>query len=623
MKRIQNSYDVIVVGGGHAGIEAALIAARLGASVGLLTLDPGAIGRMSCNPAIGGLAKGQMVREIDMLGGIMGLAADQSGIQFKMLNKSKGKAVWSPRAQVDKRVYEKLVRSAVLENDNIEIFSDEAVEVLTDQNRVSGVKTRGGLVFSSKAVIITCGTFLNGLIHIGDKKIRAGRMGERGSAGITESLRSIGFTSGRLKTGTPPRLSAPTVNWDEAASFSGDAAPTPFSYRSLTFSPPNEKCFVIQTNEKCHDIIEEHKHQSAMYSGDSAAVGARYCPSIEDKITRFSHRNSHSLFLEPEWLGSNQIYVNGFSTSLLEGAQLASLRAIPALKNVELLRPGYAIEYDFIHPSQLKSTLETKGVYGLFLAGQINGTSGYEEAAAQGLVAGINAAQHILDGSPLVLKRDEAYIGVLIDDLITKDTNEPYRMFTSRAEYRLMLRFSNTHRRLLKHASLNRLLDKHVLSHLKILNKKENAVFDGLEKIRPSNGSKASGKSLKKLLRQPEFGIHEFKNFILNDNTFEGIPNHFVEELLSEVETSIKYEGYIARHNNSLTQQRVYEEIKLPIEIDYSVFTGLSNESVEKLNIIKPETIGQAKRISGVTPSDISVLTIWLKNNGSKYSKRM
>ena len=455
---MKQKHDLIVVGGGHAGVEAANISSKIGCKTAIVTMDKNSIGRMSCNPAIGGVAKGQIVREIDILGGLMAGAADFSGLQFKTLNKSKGRSVWSPRAQTDKRVYERYVSNEILKNKKIEVVVGEVVSLVINKGSVEGVVLRSGEKLFCKSVVITCGTFLSGVIHVGDRKILAGRMGESSSIGITEYLNSMGFKTMRLKTGTPPRALKSSIDWEKTLVDFGDKNPVPFSFFTKHFKPKNEPCHTVRTNENVHDIIKTNSHLSPMYSGEITGVGPRYCPSIEDKVQRFSHHPTHLLFLEPEWENSDQIYINGFSTSLPEETQLNSLRQIEAFKNIEFLRPGYAIEYDCIAPSQLKLTLESKEVSGLFFAGQINGTSGYEEAAAQGLVAGINSANYVLNRDTFRLKRSDGYIGVLIDDLITKDTEEPYRMFTSRAEYRMMLRYSNAETRLYESAKKHCLL---------------------------------------------------------------------------------------------------------------------------------------------------------------------
>ena len=612
------SYDVIVCGGGHSGVEASLVSARLGCSVLMISMDLGAVGRMSCNPAIGGLAKGQIVKEIDVLGGIMGIATDASGLQFKVLNKTKGKSVWSPRAQVDKRSYEKLVSLNIKKTKNIETLEGEAVGVLTKSGRVIGVTLRDKTRIYSNSVILTCGTFLSGLIHIGQKKIRAGRMGEAGAEGLTESLVSLGFKSARLKTGTPPRLDKNTIDWEKTKVVYGDKRPLPFSYRTKNFSPPSVPCHTIQTNKKCKKIIEQNIRQSPMFSGDVVGVGPRYCPSVEDKIFNFPHHESHTLFLEPEWLNSDQIYLNGFSTSLPENVQVEALRSIPGMERVAFFRPGYAIEYDFFPPAQLKSSLETKGVRGLFFAGQINGTSGYEEAAAQGLIAGINAAASIKNIKPLILSRSEAYIGVMIDDLITKDTAEPYRMFTSRAEYRILLRFSNAPSRLLAFAKERFLLSD---QDLKRIEKREaflKKTLNNLErKVEPTDINKIlkraqeapiqSRASLATLLKRPNITIKDLPLGIQKNSD-----HSHNEELLIEAESTIKYEGYIKRQEEHIKKMKKHENKKIPPGVNYHNISSLSNEAREKLSFVNPETLGQASRVSGVTPADASVLAVLL-----------
>ena len=612
------SYDVIVCGGGHSGVEASLVSARLGCSVLMISMDLGAVGRMSCNPAIGGLAKGQIVKEIDVLGGIMGIATDASGLQFKVLNKTKGKSVWSPRAQVDKKSYEKLISLNIKKTKNLDTLEGEAVDVLTKSGRVIGVTLRDKTRIYSNSVILTCGTFLSGLIHIGQKKIRAGRMGEAGAEGLTESLISLGFKSARLKTGTPPRLDKNTIDWEKTKVVYGDKRPLPFSYRTKNFSPPSVPCHTIQTNKKCKKIIEQNISQSPMFSGDVVGVGPRYCPSVEDKIFNFPHHESHTLFLEPEWLNSDQIYLNGFSTSLPENIQVQALRSIPGMERVAFFRPGYAIEYDFFPPAQLKATLETKGVGGLFFAGQINGTSGYEEAAAQGLIAGINAAASIKNIKPLILSRSEAYIGVMIDDLITKDTAEPYRMFTSRAEYRILLRFSNAPSRLLAFAKERFLLSD---QDLKRIEKREaflKKTLNSLErKVEPTDINKIlkraqeapiqSRASLATLLKRPNITIKDLPLATKKNSDLAHI-----EELLIEAESTIKYEGYIKRQEEHIKKMKKHENKKIPPGVNYHNISSLSNEAREKLSFVNPETLGQASRVSGVTPADASVLAVLL-----------
>ena len=605
-------WDVVVVGGGHAGVEASLISKHLGCSVLVVTMDVAALGRMSCNPAIGGLAKGQIVREIDVLGGKMATFADQTGIQFKTLNKTKGRAVWSPRAQIDKRVYERTVVREVKKK-NIALLEGEVVSVSVSGEKISGVELRSGEKIKTRSLVVTSGTFLSGIIHVGDRKILAGRMGEERSEGLTESLLSLGFRSGRLKTGTPPRLNKHSIDWSKTKIEQGDKNPVPFSYFTGEFKPKNELCHLVNTNDSTHEIISKNQNKSPMFSGDIGGVGPRYCPSIEDKVHRFSHRSSHGLFLEPEWENSDQIYLNGFSTSLPEDIQIKALREIEGLEKVEFFRPGYAIEYDFFPPAQLKNTLETKDVSGLFFAGQMNGTSGYEEAAAQGLLSGINAASYVKEKEPLVLKRSSSYIGVMVDDLITKDTLEPYRMFTSRAEYRLMLRISNTADRLQKDSEKHNLLPfdkKRVL--LDVISKKTEINNKLKTSIKPDQVSLkvriSQAKPAKELIKRPGFSIKDLPLDFNRDSDL--LPLWLVDDIVFDVESEIKYEGYINRHLGEIEKLKKHEKTKIPKNFKYGSIKGLSKEAVEKFNLIKPETVGQANRISGIKPSDSTILII-------------
>ena len=483
MKR-KNKYDVVVVGGGHAGIEAALSSHKRGVKTLLISMDKKSVGRTSCNPAVGGLAKGQMVKEVDVLGGVMGYFADMSTLQSKTLNKSKGRSVWSPRSQIDKNLYEKIAQKHISDV-GLDVLEGEVVSLKVKNNTICGVVLKDKSLIPCSAVVLTCGTFLNGLIHIGEKQINAGRYGEKRAKGITENLNSFGLLSGRLKTGTPPRVQKNSINWNVGDADYGDKNPSPLSYRTKNFKPKDEPCFSFRTNNKTHNMILDNLSSSAMYSGKDMATGPRYCPSIEDKVYKFSSNPSHLLQLEPEWTKSKQIYVNGFSTSLSESVQLKCLKTVRGLENVKFIRPGYAIEYDFFYPSQLKNSLESKAISGLFLAGQINGTSGYEEASSQGIIAGINSSCYILNEDPLILKRSDAYIGVLIDDLILKDTNEPYRMFTSRAEYRLQLRSSNADQRLLSISRKYCLLDDKTLDQLQYKIEKTNLNENFL--VQPNN----------------------------------------------------------------------------------------------------------------------------------------
>ena len=622
MKRTQNKYDLVVVGGGHAGIEAALIAHKRGVKTLLVSMDKKSVGRTSCNPAVGGLAKGQMVKEVDVLGGIMGFFADLSTLQSKTLNKSKGRSVWSPRSQIDKKLYEKIAQKYIKEQ-GLDVLEGEVVSLNIKKDSICGVFLKDGSEDVCSAAVLTCGTFLNGLIHIGSEQIKAGRYGEKRAEGVTENLNSLGLKNGRLKTGTPPRIKRSSVNWKKGEAGYGDEKPSPLSYRTNNFSPKDEPCFSFRTNKNTHNIILDNLSSSAMYSGEKMATGPRYCPSIEDKVYKFNQNPSHVLQLEPEWTMSEQIYVNGFSTSLEEKIQLKSLKTVSGLEDVEFIRPGYAIEYDFFYPSQLKNTLESKAISGLFMAGQINGTSGYEEASSQGIIAGINASCFILDENPLILKRDDAYIGVLIDDLILKDTNEPYRMFTSRAEYRLQLRSSNADQRLLKKTKEYNLLDEKTVEKLSEKIEKTTNLVKYLENnnIYPeeinSRLEELDEKTIKEptrmsnILKRPKVSISDMK--IANEENKNVLTDHMEEEILFEAETIIKYSGYINRQKDEIDKIKVYEDMIIPEKFDYNNIKSLSNESREKFINIKPQTVGQAQRINGIRPSDISILLVYLK----------
>ena len=622
MKHQDKNYNLVVVGGGHAGIEAALIAHKRGIKTLLISMDKNSIGRTSCNPAVGGLAKGQMVKEVDVLGGMMGAFADLSTLQSKTLNKSKGRSVWSPRSQIDKNLYEKIAQGYI-KKVGLEVLEAEVVSLYIKNNSINGIFLRDKSKIKCSSVVLTCGTFLNGLIHIGNEQMKAGRYGEKRSEGITENLNSLGLESGRLKTGTPPRIKRSTVDWKKGEAGYGDKKPSPLSYRTERFSPKNEPCYSFRTNKKTHELILQNLSSSAMYSGKNMATGPRYCPSIEDKVYKFDQNPSHVLQLEPEWTMSEQIYVNGFSTSLEEKIQLKSLRTVKGLEEVEFIRPGYAIEYDFFYPSQLKNTLESKAISGLFMAGQINGTSGYEEASSQGVIAGINSSCFILNEEPLVLKRNDAYIGVLIDDLILKDTDEPYRMFTSRAEYRLQLRSSNADQRLLEKSKKYKLLDnktlkslskkventKKIVKHLENNNVKPKIINTRLEELNEKAINEPT--RISNILKRPKVSISDFKIDVVQlENS---LTTHMKEEIFFEAETIIKYSGYINRQKEEIDKIKVYEEMIIPEQFDYNNIKSLSNESREKFINIKPQTIGQAQRINGIRPSDISILLVYLK----------
>ena len=616
-------YDVIVVGGGHAGSEAAAAAANLGAKTLLVTMNLQTIGQMSCNPAMGGIAKGQIVREIDAIGGYSGIVTDKSSIQFKMLNLSKGPAMWSPRAQNDRALFAQYWREMLESTPNLDFYQEMVKNLWIEKNKLCGVVTGLGQKIKGKTVVLTNGTFLNGLIHVGDKNFGGGRAGEKAATGITEQLVSLGFESGRMKTGTPPRVDGRSLDYSKMIEQPGDENPQKFSY--LNSSAPLKKqlsCHMTYTSPEVHDLLREGFDRSPMFNGRIKSVGPRYCPSIEDKIHRFSERERHQLFVEPEGWNTVEVYVNGFSTSLPEEVQFSALRAVPGFENVKFFRPGYAIEYDYFYPTQLKYSLETKIIENLFFAGQINGTTGYEEAGSQGLMAGINAVLKIKEKNPFVLKRDEAYIGVLIDDLITKGTEEPYRMFTSRAEYRMLLRQDNADQRLtevshsLGLASDERLAacdqkykqSEGLISFLKsqsILPAEINPVLSSKESALIKQSGKAD-----KILSRPNIYMSDLKECDSVDSYIS--TNNLSEDVQDQAEIQIKYSGYIQKEKNNADKLNRLESVKIPKDFDYKKLKSISAEALEKLNKIKPETISQASRISGVSPNDISVLLVYM-----------
>ncbi len=612
-------WDVLVVGAGHAGVEAALAASRLGLKVLVLTSNLDRIAYMSCNPSIGGLGKGHMVKEIDALGGEMGRAADQTCIQFKRLNASKGPAVRGSRAQCDKDLYSLYMANFLRQAAGVAIGQTEVKSLLLDGQKCRGVITAEGSKIEAKTVVITTGTFMNAVMHIGMKQIAGGRVGDKATVGLSDQMRESGFKVTRLKTGTPPRLLKSSIDFSKTEAQGGDPQFVPFSFRSKAqLNLPQIQCFLSYTNEKTHEIIRRELHQSPMYCGIIEGLGPRYCPSIEDKITRFADKDRHQTFLEPEGLKSDSIYLQGISTSLPEEVQYEFLRTIPGLEQVKMIRPGYAVEYDFIEPTQIRHSLETRLIDSLFFAGQINGTSGYEEAAAQGLIAGVNAAHKVLDRPELILGRDQAYIGVLIDDLVTKGTKEPYRMMTSRAEFRLVLREDNTYERLAYLSSQMNLLDSQdsqvILDRLdrqklllhRLMTTQLVPSQDTQEALR-SLGSSVLQKpiSAEALLRRPEIRCIDLRRF-----------NVEVDEDLAiqeSVEIEVKYRGYIQRQKELIYQAKKLEDMRLPSDIDYGLVRGLSREEIEKLSAIVPRTLGQAQRISGVNPSGIQALLVYLK----------
>jgi tRNA uridine 5-carboxymethylaminomethyl modification enzyme len=617
-------YDIIVVGGGHAGCEAAFSAAKMGSTVLLVTMNLQNIAQMSCNPAMGGVAKGQIVREIDALGGGSALVTDKSAIQFKMLNLSKGPAMWSPRTQNDRMRFAEEWRLQLERTENVHFWQDMVNGLLVEDGKLKGVKTVIGMEIRAKSVVLTNGTFLNGLIHLGDKQFNGGRSGEGASHGITEQLIELGFVTGRMKTGTPPRVDGRSLDYSKMEEQPGDENPNKFSYSDETKALPKQRsCYITYTNPKTHEVLKTGFDRSPMFNGAIQGTGPRYCPSIEDKINRFAERDRHQIFVEPEGWDTVEIYVNGFSTSLPEEVQYEAMKTIPGFENVKMFRPGYAIEYDYFPPTQLKHSLETKLVENLFFAGQINGTTGYEEAASQGLMAGINAHLKLNEKEPFILSRSDAYIGVLIDDLITKGTDEPYRMFTSRAEFRILLRQDNADLRLTHLAHKIGLASDEQLAKVDLKIQQTNAIKMLLKKtsiapeeinglLEEKNSSKIKQKQkANSLLVRPHIGLADIRGA---SNFLNGKLNDLnpTEDALVQAEIQIKYEGYISREQENALKLNRLEEVKVPPQTDYSKLSSLSAEAVEKLTEIKPVTIGQASRISGVSPSDVSILLVYL-----------
>jgi len=609
-------YDIIVVGAGHAGCEAAAAAANLGSKVLLITMNMNNIAQMSCNPAMGGIAKGQIIREIDALGGYSGFVSDASSIQFRMLNLSKGPAMWSPRTQNDRQIFSKVWRETLESIHNIDFWQDSVTQLIITNYTVIGVTTNIGVNFYAKAVIVTTGTFLNGKIHIGLNNYGGGRMGEAASFGITEQLKNLGFQSGRMKTGTPPRIDGRTLNYTVMEEQKGDNEEGKFSYFHKSDKLPQRSCYITYTNDNVHNELRTGFDQSPMFNGNIEGLGPRYCPSIEDKINRFADRNRHQIFVEPEGLNTHEIYVNGFSTSLPLDIQTKAIRLIPGFENAKLFRPGYAIEYDFFQPTQLFPTLETKHIKNLFFAGQINGTTGYEEAAAQGIISGINANQTVINDRPFILKRNEAYIGVLVDDLINKGTEEPYRMFTSRAEFRILLRQDNAHLRLSEKAYDLGLISEKNYSYVQELKNNINKATTSMKKfsvdpdiinpvLEELNSQPITQKTkLSQILQRPNISIFD----LLQKNLYQDFATNYNPETLTQAEIEIKYAHYIKKEQELAEKIIKNYELVIKADFDYDKLHGLSSEAKEKFKKIKPQTVGQALNISGISPADISIL---------------
>ncbi|SMO55542.1 tRNA uridine 5-carboxymethylaminomethyl modification enzyme [Chryseobacterium rhizoplanae] len=617
---ISEIYDVIVVGAGHAGCEAAAAAANLGSKTLLVTMNMQTIGQMSCNPAMGGIAKGQIVREIDAMGGYSGIVADKSAIQFKMLNLSKGPAMWSPRTQNDRMLFAEEWRLALENTPNLDFFQDMVKQLIVENNKVTGVVTSLGIEIKAKSVVLTNGTFLNGLIHVGDKQLGGGRMGEPRAFGITEQLVTLGFEAGRMKTGTPPRVDGRSLDYSKMEEQKGDENPQKFSYLDTPKLTKQLSCHIVYTNETVHDILREGFDRSPMFNGTIQSLGPRYCPSIEDKINRFAERNRHQLFVEPEGWKTVEIYVNGFSSSLPEDVQIKAMKQIPGFENVKVFRPGYAIEYDYFPPTQLKHTLETKLIDNLYFAGQINGTTGYEEAAGQGLIAGINAHNKVHEKGDFILNRDEAYIGVLIDDLITKGTEEPYRMFTSRAEYRLLLRQDNADIRLTEKAYQLGLAKEDRLRKMETKVSESQALEEFLREtslkpgiINPVLESIESNPvdqayRAAQILTRPHMTLGKLDEI----DFIKEVSGQYNDEVREQAEINIKYKGYIEKEKENVAKLNRLENIKIPEDFDYTKLSSLSAEAKQKMSNVRPKTIAQAGRISGVSPADINVLLVYL-----------